>query len=596
MNELKVDLGLLCQVVGRKLGVTIREDRNIHTFATNGKEVIIPSGIAGGEIDADIMRGGIAHEAAGHVRHTDFELLNVWCAGKTPLAKGLQNIIEDPRIEMAAIRVYPGCRSMLHKMIEALEARNFFTVPGPDAHPASVLGAYLIRALRTELLGQPLAMDVITPMAENTFGKEMLEKILGIARKGAKGNSTADVLEATEAILKLLEESTPEEKPEESVDEGDSGDQNDQDGESDQGGDGGQGDQDSQESDSDSGSGGSQGGQGDQDSDQGDEANRGGQSSQGGESSQGDEATPGDQNGQGGQGSGSGQGNPVLCEVLSAEEGDIGPTDLAEIVSKAIKGMRQPYGGVHPVARYERREPANFTACALGTNLGTRLRGQMEVLLQSRVEDEDPDHEEHGQLDPRMLTRSQLMDRRVFTTDGAEAEGLSTAVQILVDCSGSMRDYGKGNVALATVYALASAMAPYETQGVKYAIAGFHGKVVDLKLFGDSWTQAKKWIGNYRPQGGTYMSGAMREVLPELAARKETRKSLIVITDGDVGDENTNREIMRFAKGQKVDVDVLVIGEELVTNNHGFRTIVHARDDNPKAIQAAIFKLLSKAV
>lgn len=605
MSDLKVDLGLLCQVVGRKLGVTIREDKYIRTFATNGKEVIIPTGIAGGEMDADILRGGIAHEAAGHVRHTDFDLLNAWCHDKSALAKGLQNIIEDPRIEMAAIRVYPGCRGMLHKMVAALEARGFFKIPDQDGHPASVLGAYLIRALRTKLLDQPLAMDEITALAKEVFGEEMLQKILDIALAGAKGDSTADVLKATEAILDLLKESAPEQEKAPQEQGGQDGDGEAGDSES-QSSNGNQGNKDDQEGS------GSQGGESHQD----DEGTEGDSESQGGENRQGDEAAQegsggqgsesnqgeeGDQEkagkeGSGGQGGSQGQGDPVLRDVLNAAEWQIGPTDLAEILGNAIKNMRPLYDQSVTMNRYESRSPANYAACALGTSLGTRLRGQMEVLLQSRVEDEDPDQEEYGRLDPRMLTRSCLMDRRVFTTEGEEAEGLSTAVQILVDHSGSMRDFGKGNVALATVYALASAMAPYETQGVKFAIAGFDSSVIDLKLFRDSWIQAKKWIGNYSPRGGTRMTGAMRLVLPELAARKEARKSLVVITDGDVGDESTNREIMRFAKAEKVDVDVLVIGDEPVTNNHGFRTVVNVRDNDPKAIQAAIFKLLSKAV
>jgi len=563
-NPIKIDLGLLCQVVGRRVGVSVIEDPNATTFATNGSSVIIPTGIAGGEVDAAIMRGGIAHEAAGHVLHTDFDLLKEWVPTQPPIAKGLQNIIEDPRIEMAAIRKYPGCRKMLWNMVEALESRGFFRLPEADAHPAQILGAYLIRALRVDLLKQPLAIDEITKIATATFGEATLAKLFPIAKQGALGNSTADVLKATEAIIALLGDAAnePPPPPEKSQ-------------------------QKSSEGGADQAPGQPECGEG--------------QGSASGENQPGAAGdTPSNSTAPSGQPGDPGNGRreaEAAAKALSSTDAEMGPTDLGEIIGKAAQGMGAGRGrSTRPIVTTDRRTPAPFQSTALASGLTTRLRSAMETLLQSRVDDEDPDREEVGRFDPRMLTRARLGDRRVFVTECEEAEGLSTAVHVVVDCSGSMECEGKADAALAVIYALSSAMAAYETQGVKFALTAFNTDLYRLKDFSDPWVKAKSWIGHYRASGGTRMAEAVRALLPALAARREKRKTMIVITDGDVGKLAENMQINRFASVESVDVDVLVIGGEQAPSGHGFRSVAQAASFDASAIQMAIFKMLKKAV
>lgn len=623
-NPIGVDLGLLCQVIGRRLGVEVVEDPSATTFATDGKKVIIPTSIAGGEIDADIMRGGMAHEAAGHVLHTDFAAVKKYMEEmqKTAptgmgLAKALENIIEDARIEQAAIRKYPGCRKMLYKMIEALEQRGFFRLPEDETpDPAAVLCAWLIRVLRVNVMKQPLALDAVVPMAEKAFGKNALDAIYAVAEAGARSGSTTEVLEAVDKIRAILGEAAnpPPEEPQPQPEQNQGGEQGDQ--QESGGGNGQSGQEESQPGDGQGESGQPQpgDGQGDQQAGDGgaDQAQPGNgqgadQSGQpGGQSSAGSNAGK-----EGGQGQTPGKqpvaGNQAQQEAaqkaLSATADECGKTDIGEMIGDAVKGMGAGRGRTNSVGRRDLRRAASMKPSPTATSLTARLRGQLEEALRAKVEDEDPELSEVGRLNHRMLPRAAVGDRHIFLMDGEDAPGLSTAVYLLVDCSSSMDNGGGGRkgtdeAALDVLYAMSTAMAAYETQGVKFALSAFNGSVHDLKGFNDPWVKAKGWIGHYRATGGTMATESMRMVLPDLMVRKEDRKILYVVTDGDIGREDENRKICNAARKENVEIVVLCIGgnQGSVSRGHGFEAVQQVEGSDLLGMQKAIFNTLRRTV
>ncbi|MBZ0295951.1 MAG: hypothetical protein K8L99_25550, partial [Anaerolineae bacterium] len=212
-QEINCDLGLLAKVLGKSLGVEVIENANATTFSVNENHQITVPAVFAGEDEAIIMRGGLAHEATGHVRHTDFEALGKWAHKKSALGMSLQNIIEDIRIERAAAQVFPGVRRILSEMAGALEKRGFFKVPG-NQKPASVICAFLIRTLREQELGQPIDSAEAQALAEFTFNAPLCSEILEEARKGSRGSSTADVLASADRILEILNQAQTPEEPE----------------------------------------------------------------------------------------------------------------------------------------------------------------------------------------------------------------------------------------------------------------------------------------------------------------------------------------------------------------------------------------------
>ena len=92
----KFNLELLAQIVGGSLGLKVRSGRGYAITKTpEGLVVIIPPMKAGDADDAAILRSGLAHEAVGHARHTDFNAKR----GPTELHLALENVLEDARIE-----------------------------------------------------------------------------------------------------------------------------------------------------------------------------------------------------------------------------------------------------------------------------------------------------------------------------------------------------------------------------------------------------------------------------------------------------------------------------------------------------------------
>lgn len=565
------DITLLCKVLGSNLGAEVVEDPYAKTFSTNGRRVTIPANIAGGEMTAKIMRYGLAHEAAGHMAHTDFDALNAWPAGANPITFGFFNIIEDPRIEKCAQNDYPGVRKINHEGIEELERRGFFVLPDEEAHPASIISSWLIRRLRVDLLKQPLAIDRVESLAKSVFDQATLDQILSVAKKGATGKATQDATAAAEGIMKILKDAAepPKDDPEQQGNEGDP-------------------------SENEEGNGAGQGGQ------QGAGDQTGGQGA--------GSAPGGEQDGDDDDGAGQAAAGPTQAQsdaarkVLEASKDDMGATDMSEVIGKAVehaqnesKGSgRGRYAGV--VRRNDRRSNAHYNASALASNLSSKLRSRMQELLRARVEDEDDELDDRGRLDMRRLPRGIMGDRNIFTVDGSEGEGVSTAVHLLVDASGSMSDYGKANAASAIIYALSTAIAPYETQGAKFAISAFDHMVHDLKRFEDRWIKAKNWIGHYRPMGSTMMSDAMRTVLTDVACQREKRKILLVITDGDVGDTDVNARINSTAKAAGVEVHLLVIGGSKPSQQHGFKSSEAVPANDQAQIQKAIFGLLTRFI
>lgn len=540
-QEINCDLGLLAKVLGKSLGVEVIEDPNATTFSVNGKHQIIVPAVFAGEDEAIIMRGGLAHEATGHVRHTDFKAVVGWKHRKNELAMALQNIIEDIRIERAAAQVFPGVRRILSEMVFALEKRGFFTLSNKP-HPAAVLRAFLMRTLREQELCQAIDSAEAQALAEFTFNAPLCSEILEEARKGGRGASTSDVLASVDRIMEILNQAqTPEEPAPEPEPEPEPKPEP-------------KPEQDGQENTAN----------GEQ---TGEEETSPDESAQGGSGAPGKEKNRGPKE--------SAKVAKAAKAALDASAGDIGEADVGKMAAKAIEdvvggGLCPPVDG--PSVRFKNKplgEP--FKPDSGASSLSMRLRCRLQEHLQAHAEDEDFSLADRGRLVPRMVARAHVGDRNIFEVEGDEAEGLDTAVWIMVDASGSMAGWEEKS-ALSAIYAMSSAMAQYERQGVVFALSAFKSYVQDIKGFDDPWVSRRHNLNDYRAGGGTQFTGAIRSILPDLMARGERRKVLFAITDGDVGRSDQNRAVMATAKRHGVEVRVLYIAksQQKSWQAHGF--------------------------
>ena len=203
-------LPLLASILGRNYGVTVQIGGD--SAYTNGNEIHIPSL----PLNCDkemvwLARGYIDHESA-HIRFTDFEVLQE--AKLDPVTHHLWNSIEDWRVEERLSSLYPGCRQHFQWL-----ARKIF-VEDTDKRqeeagdkPASSILKYVLLSVRSwsvPEIREPL-QHVIKRMDGRFQGlRPQIDSVISRIQKSCR--STQDAIDyACEiaAIVKAWEPAVP---------------------------------------------------------------------------------------------------------------------------------------------------------------------------------------------------------------------------------------------------------------------------------------------------------------------------------------------------------------------------------------------------
>lgn len=541
-NALKRAFPIVAAALGRKFGVTVTVEGQV--AATNGNHIVLPVLPDEGAVK-DVAWGYLAHEAA-HVRYTDFDMYAQ--SGTSALRGALMNVIEDARIEKSLGHEYPGTRETIGKTVAHVMRQGGFD---PNtASPAAVLTSHVLLKLRTELLGQEMLTALAGQADEvlrQTFPKGAVTRLHGLLAEARALASTADALRLTDSILKMLKE---EERKERQAQERASRDSNrsQKRGASSRGeaaeasspGQGAVGAQPSasgavQQADAKPSAEGSGGESGSVDSSAGRKPSGDG------------EATEKNEVGDLGGGAGDGFGDPharAIANALAAAASDIPQDVFAQaadlLAGAAAEGVRQ-YGavamprGVTAADNVARRHTILNEARAESS----RLRAQLTGLVQSAREERRWTKCSGRRLDRGRLHRLALGDARVFVARH-EYQAPNTAVHLLVDVSGSMNDMVPGTqqtrCQLALNSAVALSVALEGICGVNPAVTAFpgyaHNTVEVLQRHGEP---VRRVAGRFdqAPRGGTPMFESLWYGAAQLLAQRESRKLLLVLTDGD---------------------------------------------------------------
>lgn len=145
------------------------------------------------------------------------------------------------------------------------------------------------------------------------------------------------------------------------------------------------------------------------------------------------------------------------------------------------------------------------------------------------------------------LYRLALSDPQVFSRL-RKRKAVNTAVQILLDKSGSMRD--RLEVARRAALSVACALEPMRGTAVACAafpIAGGRNSVGILPLtrFEERVPVTASRYESLTAQGGTPLAEALWWCASEIMGRKEERKMILVVTDGQPDDTDSTREIIQ---------------------------------------------------
>lgn len=581
-----------------------------------------------------LAMGYLMHET-GHIVETSIPVFGI-C--QSPIEKELLNVIEDVRMEAARIATYPGARKTLADLAEHIDREGGFGTEEQiraGQHPAQCIAYWLLTKLRKEALGQ----DVGQTASLYETQMHALVGDAGMIRLGAlldevyQLTSTSESLGLARRFVGLLGDLSTEKPPEQpqsqqgegageddqaatngpdQCDESDRSDDSQQDASasandgassgSGQAGEPGQAHGAQQDANEPAeGNHSAQDGAAERSSaaDQGD-----GDSSQDGDSSSATGAREVSGNGPAGHGENgqeqlaesecsNGPNRQALRQAIEAQSGDFKPTDIGDIAAEQLSqqatrevvsevaetGHRPVFGRTLDVVRPDRSEAPDFDhTMASSAQLRAKLASAMEAQARKRDVLKVSGRRMDGGAAHRLFT-----DGRIFKRERTLRE-VNTAVLVLMDVSGSMSTANR--IYEARKAALAISAGVHQIHGCKVAAAAFP-EIVVLKEFDE---QPRPVSGRFtiNPRGSTPMAEAMIWGATRLATRKEERKMLMVVTDGDPNDGHSVRELIKLYARSAIEVIGVGIQHPAVKCLFEKNVVVNSLEELP----VAMFNLL----
>jgi nitric oxide reductase activation protein len=211
-----------------------------------------------------------------------------------------------------------------------------------------------------------------------------------------------------------------------------------------------------------------------------------------------------------------------------------------------------------------------------------RLTARLQGLVQASRLDRPRAVRQGRRVDARKLHRVAVADARLFARRHAPVAP-NTAVHLLVDLSGSMganvlradgTQVSRSAVALEAALALALALDAFP--GVTVAVTAFPGldgtaeRVTCMLGYGQS-PRAAAGAFIQPARGGTPMAQAIWYGAAELLLRRESRRLLLVLTDGEPDDIDEAARLLRLCREAAIEPVGIGIG---ISVNHLFPTAI----------------------
>ena len=467
-------LPLLASVLGNTYGVHVRIGGS--DACTDGNMIQLPSlPVDCGEELLLLVRGFIDHESA-HIRYTDFKAFKD--AALDAVTKNLFNAIEDWRVENRLAAVFPGCRHNFHELIHRFFVEDATKErAGERSLALSVLNYVLltVRSWDVPEVSQPLGEETTSLDTHFPGIRQLLDLILAQIRQECPDTSSAiDYARQLAHCLKSWKSPSQEEQNQES------------------------GSQTENTSASEKGS----------------EASTPEASTHGTSSAE-NSCSPAGKTGQ-----------DILSGIPSM------PVDMGNWLGKQLEAHAAGESGrkvemavegsceVHLLPDQDREK-----AVRMATALKARMLGMLQAhTLRHAISGRQ------GKLETGKLYRLSTGSPRVFQKR-ASVHKLDTAVHILLDSSGSM--HGESiKLAVQACYAVGKALE--HLSGISLGITSFpayrDGKigVFPLVRHGQKMTDRMQM----QAHGGTPLAEALWWVMRQMLILRETRKVVLILTDG----------------------------------------------------------------
>jgi hypothetical protein len=249
-------------------------------------------------------------------------------------------------------------------------------------------------------------------------------------------------------------------------------------------------------------------------------------------------------------------------EILVSQEQETFDTELAEVIAKVMDAIASNQGAVD---LSESKPHGNFSdASKRIASKVKRISDDLQDALETQTKCERRTKLTGKRINSRVLSRPRLGNARIFRSK-VEGEGVSTAVKILFDISGSMNEALADQVlrfdaACGLALGLGDVLDEYD---VPFEVAAYSDRYVELKRFEDDWTAFRKADTGPTVFGGTHTGAAMQRALESLVCRDEDRRLLIVLTDGDTSDKEVLFSCYAEAQAMEVEIASVMIGPKI---------------------------------
>lgn len=542
------------------------------------------------------LKMGLLHHELGHVNHTDFSLPR----SPDSLTCYLENLFEDIRQEAVHCSTVKTGRTYIEALGMAMIDAGIDTPASDEASPTEVFTAFLYSWLRVEVSGESAykpQLDIARAQMQRNFDQAFITHAEAMLPRAAKLASTLEAMHLAEDFRALLEQEVANrQQQQQSSGQSAGGAAGDASNPSGQPGQAGQGDaqpdasasgQDSSGSSADpaSGSGGSGASRHDPNASDGASGQDSGDADDG--------SSP-----QAGQG-------PALQALQDLLDGkdldpDAGSRDArirqvldavsqqlqnngAEVITvdlDSIQAATQPQRSIQTGLTVDLDEGA-----AVVTRLQAQLRQHLFAETRTRT-----GRAAHGtRLDTKRLHHVAFGDARIFRTTH-RGRALDTAIVLLADVSGSM----SGNRITLTDQALFATACALETlPGIAVSVATFPGNQLVLP-FG---VRARRERDRFtlRSFGGTPMHEGIMMANRMLQLRKEPRKMLVVLTDGEPDCGASSRAAISVSNRMGIEVYGLGIQTTAVDRFFDNSQVINDVNDLPTSLFGLLRSRLGNA-
>lgn len=604
------------------------------------KEMFLPmpeglAGIFNAEDANDVIYGLMVHE----ISHENFTSCRMAGEGMpyADLIRSCHNVLEDIYIESKMSKKQAGLATRLKKLSQAAERAGLWALSAGQ-NPANRAMVGLMMTLRNEIIGQELqGSSDVEKVMQDELG-DLWDVIKQIAKEAIASDSSEKNGEAAIKIINLIvDAANAEEQPEdqsksseESEDESDDESQGKSDDESDdesdgQSGDGSEDSEDESDDGSDDGSGESDGdsdGQSNDGSDgesegEADSSDGNGSGNGGNSSSQSDDGNSDASAEDGGDDAGEyekGTGNlndaakamnalKRACEEILAASKEVFSGEVSDLVGSSYDGKMIPEAEVKPGELTMEWLVKDLSSSRAETN-AERLYSRIDQLLWTKTQVVSGRRMSGARIDRRCISQS-AFNPNIFKAS-ATSDGLSTAVSIMVDVSGSTRDVDLDGVMLISsmIDAAVGVVSACERHSVPTSLIAFDDGYSIVKGFDETVSQMMR--NTLDVYGGTFTSGVIPTVLQHIAAEDTDRKLVILITDGDLCDKESFLDAVNFYRELGVEVRALFFKcRDMVDNERTTRRKVDLKPifgDLPVAavcsgeeVVDAVFELLEES-